>query len=125
MLAQLSNDIAEIVASRSPSVVQVQGSRRPASGLVHSSDIVVTTLRAIGSEEGIRVRDPEGRDLDAEMIGWDPATSLAVLRAPDLRATALAPSASTVRVGHLGVAIARSWSNAVTASVGTIAIIGG
>jgi S1-C subfamily serine protease len=125
MLAQLSNDIADIVESAAPSVVQVQGSRRPASGLVHSPDIVVTTLRAIRSEDGLRVRDPQGRELDAEMVGWDPATSLAVLRAPDLQAAALVPSPSAVRVGHFGVAIARSWSNAVTASAGTIAIIGG
>jgi S1-C subfamily serine protease len=125
MLAQLSNDIADIVASAAPSVVQVQGSRRPASGLVHSPDIVVTTLRAIGSEDGLCVRDAQGRELDAEMVGWDPATSLAVLRAPGLQAAALVPSPSAVRVGHFGVAVARSWSNAVTASAGTIAIIGG
>jgi serine protease DegQ len=29
------------------------------------------------------------------------------------------------RVGHLAIAIARSWSNGVTASIGTVAIIGG
>ena len=30
-----------------------------------------------------------------------------------------------MRVGHLGLALARSWSNAITASAGIVSIIGG
>ena len=57
--------------------------------------------------------------------GWDPATSLAVLRVPGLQGRALAPATPQPRVGHLALAVARSWSNAVTASAGIVSVIGG
>ena len=63
--------------------------------------------------------------LEASLAGWDPATSLAVLRVPGLAAPPLTPSSTPARVGHLALAVARSWSNAVTASAGVVAVIGG
>jgi S1-C subfamily serine protease len=125
MLRQLSDSFADVVAAAAPSVVQVQGSRRPASGLVYAKGVVLTTMRAIRSETGLRVRHPNGETLNAEMAGWDPATSLAVLQAPGIDLTPFSPSRSSVRVGHLAVAVGRSWSNAVTASAGIVAVIGG
>jgi S1-C subfamily serine protease len=125
MLTDFSNELAGAVTAAAPSVVQVQGRRRPASGLVHSREVVVTTMRAIGREDGLHVRDNEGRAFEAELVGWDPATSLAVLRVAGLDAPMLTPSAAAVRVGHLALAVARSWSNQVTASAGIVAVIGG
>ena len=37
-------------------------------------------LRAIGADDGLRVRRHDGTVLGAELAGWDPTTSLAVLR---------------------------------------------
>jgi len=125
MLTQLSNQMADAVASAAPSVVQVHGRRRPASGLVYADGIVVTTMRAVGREDGLRVRTHAGDVLEASLAGWDPATSLAVLRVPGLTAAPLTVSSVPARVGHLALAVARSWSNAVTASAGVIAVIGG
>ena len=88
-------------------------------------DAVLTTMSAIRREEGLQVRRDDGRTFDAELLGWDPATGLAVLRAAGLGAVPMAPSAAAVRVGHIGLAVARSWSNAITASAGIVAIIGG
>jgi S1-C subfamily serine protease len=122
---ELSNQLADAVAAVAPSVVQVQGGRRPASGLVHSADVVVTTARALGREDGLRVRSGDGTAFDAELTGWDAATGLAILRAPGLGGTAVRPSESEARVGQLGLAVARSWSNAVTASAGLVSVIGG
>jgi S1-C subfamily serine protease len=48
-----------------------------------------------------------------------------VLKVPGLVAAPFVPSATPVRVGHLALAVARSWSNAVTASAGVVAVIGG
>lgn len=125
MLTQFSNDLADAVAAAAPSVVQVHGRRRPASGLVYADGTVVTTMRAVGREDGLRVRTHDGETLEATLAGWDPASSLAVLKVPGLTAAALTPSTTTVRVGHVAVAVARSWSNAVTASAGIVAVIGG
>src|SRR6185295_7757949 len=73
----------------------------------------------------LRVRAHDGRTIDAALGGWDPASGIAVVRAPGLGAPAIRLSDLTPRVGHLVVGLARSWSNALTASAGTIAVIGG
>jgi S1-C subfamily serine protease len=124
-LSLISNAAADAVERAAAGVVQVHGRRRPASGLVHSEGIVVTTTRALGREDGLHVRNHEGTTFDAQLAGWDPTTSLAVLRVAGLTAPPLVVSAIAPRVGHFAIAIARSWSNHLTASAGIIAVIGG
>jgi S1-C subfamily serine protease len=125
LLNSLSNQLADAVSAAAPSVVQVQGRRRPASGLVYANNVVMTTVRALGREDGLHVRRHDGVTFDAELAGWDPTTSLAVLRVAGLDLPAIAPAKSPARVGHLALAVARSWSNAVTASAGIVSVIGG
>jgi S1-C subfamily serine protease len=125
MLNELSTQMADVVDRVAVSVVQVQGRRRPASGLVYADGIVLSTMRALGGDDGLRVRRPDGTVLDAELAGWDPTTTLAVLRVANLAISPLQPSSGAPRVGNLALAIARSWSNAVTASAGIISVIGG
>jgi S1-C subfamily serine protease len=125
LLTNLSNQFADAVAAAAPTVVQVQGRRRPASGLVYDKDVVLTMVRALGREDGLHVRRHDGATLDAELAGWDPTTSLAVLRVAGLDTPAIVPTTTPARVGHLALAVARSWSNAVTASAGLVSVIGG
>lgn len=125
MLTELSNQLADVVAAAAPSIVQVQGRRRPATGLVYAEDVVLTTMRALGREDGLRVRRHDGQLLDAEFLGCDVATTLALVRVPGLGAPPIALAAAAPRTGQLAVAVARSWSNAPTASLGLVAVIGG
>jgi S1-C subfamily serine protease len=125
MMTDFSNQMADVVAAVASSVVQVQGRRRPASGLVHSTGVVVTTTRALGREEGLQVRGGDGRSHEAELAGWDATTGLAVLRVPGLDAPPVKRATADPRVGHLALAVARSWSNAVTATAGLVSVIGG
>jgi S1-C subfamily serine protease len=125
MLTDFSNQMAEIISSAAPSVVQVRGRRRPASGVVYGDGTVVTTMRALGREDGLQVRLHDGGLLDAELFGWDPTTTLAALRVPELKSQSLTPTQTPARVGHIVLAVARSWSNAVTASAGIVSVIGG
>jgi serine protease DegQ len=125
VLDTLSNQMADVVSAAAASVVQVQGRRRPASGLVYAADVVLTTARAIGREDGVRVRRSDGRTLEAQLAGWDPTTNLAVLKIAGLDLPPVSPAATPARVGHLALAVARSWSNALTASAGIISVIGG
>src|SRR5882672_4035210 len=125
LLSSFSNQLADAVSAASPSVVQVQGRRRPASGLVYADNVVLTTVRALGREDGLHVRRHDGRTLDAELAGWDPTTSLAVLRVAGLETPPIGRAGSPARVGILALAVARSWSNAVTASAGIVSVIGG
>ena len=126
LLTTFSDQLADAVAAAAPSVVQVHGRRRPASGLVYADNVVLTTVRALGrGGDGLRVRRHDGTVLQAELAGWDPTTNLATLRVAGLATAPIAPAASTARVGHLALAVARSWSNAVTASAGIVSVIGG
>jgi S1-C subfamily serine protease len=82
-------------------------------------------MRVLGGEETPHIRTPDNVLLEAELAGWDPTTSLAVLRVPGLSTPTLHPSQTSPRVGHLAMAVGRSWSNAVTASAGLVSVIGG
>jgi S1-C subfamily serine protease len=124
-LATFSNSLADAVASAAPAVVQVLGRRRPASGVVYGDDVILTMIRNLGREDGLQIRRHDGDTLEAELVGWDPTTSLAVLRAGGLALKSIATAATAPRVGHLGIAVARSWSNATTASAGIVSVIGG
>jgi S1-C subfamily serine protease len=124
MLIELSKSIADIVEKIASSVVQVQGDRRPATGVVYAPEIVLTTAAAVGREEHPRVLSPEGQAFDADIIGWDPTTRLGLLKAPGLTAPGASPAALP-RVGEIALAVARSWSNSVTVTSGLVSVIGG
>jgi len=125
ILSTLSTQLADVADRAGASVVQVRGRRRPASGVVYGADVIVTTAGALGREDALHIRRADGVTLDARLTGWDPATGLAVLRVPGLDLPALAAATTPARVGHLALALARSWSNSLTASNGIIAVIGG
>jgi S1-C subfamily serine protease len=124
-LVELSNQIADIVAAVAPSVVQVQGGARPASGVVYAPDVILTTIRALGREDGLHIRTLEGAQADAELTGWDPATGLAIIKGTGLKLQPVATSDTPARVGEVAIAIGRSWSNVATATMGIVAIVGG
>ncbi|MCC7010761.1 MAG: serine protease [Acidobacteria bacterium] len=124
-LSGFSEQLADLVDRASASVVQVQGRRRPASGVVLHPDLVVTTTRAIGQERGLRLRTSDGTAHDAELRGWDPATGLSLLKVTGAPLQPFEAEAPPPRTGHLIVGIARSWSNVVTATSGIVAIVGG
>jgi S1-C subfamily serine protease len=124
-LTSISNDLADLAAAAAPSVVQVQGRRRPASGIVFADHVVITTVGALGREDGLRVRQHDCTTHEAELLAWDATTGIAVLRVGALTAPPLRPAERPARVGNFALALARSWSNAITASAGIVAVIGG
>jgi S1-C subfamily serine protease len=124
-LTTLSEQMADAVGAAAPSVVQVHGRRRPVSGVALANHSVLTTGRALGREDGATVTTEDGRTATAELAGWDPANGLAVLRVQELELVPAAVAESAPRVGHLALGVARSWSNALTASAGIVAVIGG
>jgi len=87
-LTALSRRIAALVAERAAQVVRVEGRRRgPAAGIVWSSDgLVVTASHGVERDEEIEIGLPSGDSTEAELVGRDPTTDLALLR---VRATGL------------------------------------
>jgi S1-C subfamily serine protease len=125
MLTEFSNQLADIAAAAAPSVVQVQGRRQPASGVIYAAGVVLTTTQALRRDDRLHVRGNEGDAVDAELTGWDPTTTLAILKAPALAGAPIAVAKQSARVGNIAMAIARSWSNGLTVSAGVVSIIGG
>jgi len=123
-LTQLSDALAEVVAGAGRSIVAVNARRRlPSSGLVWSDDgTIVTADHGIERDEEITITAPDGADLPAQLIGRDPGTDIAVLKA---EAQLLTPAsfATDARVGALAVAVGRPGA-ALMASLGVIASAG-
>src|SRR5262245_57452508 len=106
LLTTISNQLADAVDAAAPSIVPVHGRRRPASGLVYADTVVLTTVRALGRGDRPQIRRHDGKTLDADLAGWDPTTSLAVLRVAGLESKPIAIATSPIRVGNLALAIA-------------------
>jgi S1-C subfamily serine protease len=110
VLSNLSNALAAAVETAGRSVVRVEGRRRlPASGIVWSADgVIVTAHHVMEEEENIEIGFADGSSAKARLVGRDPTTDVAVLRA---QATGLTPAAwaetSDLRVGHLVLALGR------------------
>jgi S1-C subfamily serine protease len=118
--------MAGIVASGGQSTMRVEARRRlPATGIVWSEDgIIVSAHHVVRREEKISVGLPDGQSVPAELVGRDPTTDLAVLRAEasDLQPATWAP-AEDLRVGHLVLALGRPGQT-VQATLGIVSALG-
>ena len=81
-LSSISAALAESVARVAPSVVRVEGRRRPSSGIAFTADTIITSAGTLEQDE-IEVGLHDGRTLPAELIGRDAATDVALLRVKD------------------------------------------
>jgi len=122
ILHTLSDELAAAVQAAAPSVVQVQGQRRAAAGVVFAADLVLTSSR--GLDHTTSVRDGAGAVLEGTVVGRGRTTSLAVVRVPGLTAPPASP-AGTARPGHLAQAVGRTWSGGVFAAFAPVAVVGG
>lgn len=128
LLVGFSNDLADAVARAGEYVVRVNGRRRQsASGILWSQDgVVVTADHVLEADEGISVTMQDGRDAQAQLVGRDPSTDLALLRvqASGLKGAEMA-EASSVKVGNLVLAVARPGDGEPMATIGIVSAITG
>jgi S1-C subfamily serine protease len=92
-------DIAGVAKKVYPSVVRVEvrnGTRRVATGVVvEKGGYVVTTALISPRDEKISVTTSEGKTMDAEFLGFDTETQLALLKAGDAGLPALGAGKSS------------------------------
>lgn len=125
-LDELSQSLAATVESLGPSVVRVEGRRRlDASGVIWSSDgLIVTANHVVRRDEDLQVGLDDGSSLAATVVGRDPATDLALLRAPT---KGFKPAAwwepDAIKVGHLALALGRP-GRTVQATLGIVSALG-
>jgi S1-C subfamily serine protease len=97
------------------------------SGIVISPDgLVLTNSHVVGESREIRLRDVEGHVGDAQVLGVDPDTDLALLRANgvrDLHYAALGNS-KTLRRGQLVIAIGNPLGFESTVTAGVVSALG-
>jgi len=99
----LSSDLAVVVERAGASVVRVESSRTPGSGVVWSGDgVIVAASHSVEGEEGIEVGLPDGSTTPGTLIGRDPTTDVAALRvsSSELAVPSWADP-SGIKVGHL------------------------
>src|ERR1700733_2152171 len=136
LLDAYSNAVIGVTEKIGPAVVRVEtGSKTPGSrergglgsGIVISPDgLVLTNNHVVGSSKQIRLRDNEGIVTDARVLGVDPDTDLALLRADgvrDLRYASLGNSKS-LRRGQLVVAIGNPLGFESTVTAGVVSALG-
>lgn len=127
VLQNLSSDLAGTVKAVEASTVRVEARRRlPATGVVWSADgVIVTSHHVVERENDIGVGLPDGSTVTASLVGRDPTTDLAVLRA---EASGLTPAswaaldAGQLQVGHLVLALGRPGQS-VQATLGIVSAL--
>jgi S1-C subfamily serine protease len=126
VLSDFSNALASTVESLGPSTVRVDGrDRLPATGIVWSADgVIVTAHHVVEQDDNIGVGLADGRTVSASLVGRDPTTDVAVLRAEGSGLVA-ANWADPVklRVGHIVLALGRP-GHTVMATMGVVSALG-
>ncbi len=124
-LESLSDALAGAVEAAGPHIVRVEGRRRlPASGVVFAADgVIVTAHHVLEQDENIGIGLADGRTVTATVIGRDPTTDVALLRAQvSGLPVATWVSADTLHVGHLALAMGRPGQS-VMATLGIVSAL--
>jgi S1-C subfamily serine protease len=136
LLDAYSNAVIAVTERVGPAVVRVETGPKAGrsgergglgSGIVISPDgFVLTNSHVVGSSKEIRLRDTEGVVTDARVLGVDPDTDLALLRADGARDLPYASlgNSKSLRRGQLVVAIGNPLGFESTVTAGVVSALG-
>jgi S1-C subfamily serine protease len=130
LLDAYSQAVVNVVETVAPAVVSITGRENdpPGSGsgfLISPDGYAVTNSHVVGGRRKLRAETHDGDHLDAELVGDDPATDLAIIRlgSRDLPYVALGDSAA-LRVGQLVIAMGSPLGLHSTVSTGVVSALG-
>ena len=125
LLDAYSNAVIDVTDRVGPAVVRVETGPKVrnarergglGSGIVISPDgLVLTNSHVVGTSKEIRLRDTEGFVTEAHVLGVDPDTDLALLRADgarDLRYASLGFRLNDAQVAAVVTYVRNAWGNA-------------
>jgi S1-C subfamily serine protease len=137
ILDAYSDAIVTITESVGPAVVRVETTSAQSdssrergglgSGIVISPDgLVLTNSHVVGSSRQIRLRNSDGMVTEARVVGVDPDTDLALLRADSVRNMHFASLGNSKRLrrGQLVVAIGNPLGFESTVTAGVVSALG-
>ena len=126
MFKNLSDDLATVVAQLSPYVVRVDGRRRYAATGIWMPDmgVVVTASHVVTRDSQLTVGLDSGKTVNAELVGRDRGTDLAVLRidSHDEGEAGTWTQSTEMRVGNMALALGRPTRH-VQATFGMISAL--
>jgi S1-C subfamily serine protease len=139
LLDDYSRAVTRAVDIVAPSVVSIEIARKESSrrgrsdpavaggsGFVFSAEgLILTNSHVVEGSTHVKVALPDGRDCDADVVGQDPDTDVAVLR---ITAADLAPvtfgESRTLRAGQLVIAIGNPYGFHHTVTAGVVSALG-
>ena len=134
LLDAYSQAVVRAVDLVSPSVVTIEigrgnsarGRGGQGSGFVLAQDgLILTNSHVVHKASGIHVSLPDGRRVVAELIGEDPDTDLAVVRASASGLPALTLGDSqAIKVGQMVIAIGNPLGFSATVTAGVVSALG-
>src|SRR5215510_10026512 len=135
LLDAYSSAVVSVVEAVSPSVVhvQVRGARRgmvaqgSGSGTILSPDgIVLTNNHVVEGASAIELSLNDARRVPARILGRDPDTDIAVLRAEttDLLPAARLGNSKNIRPGQIAIAIGNPFGFESTVTAGIVSAVG-
>jgi S1-C subfamily serine protease len=122
-LLDLSSRLSDIVGAAATSLVSIESSGNVSSGLVWKLGEIVTADEALAEDGEISVRLPGGRRVAAEVIGRDPSTDIALLRADSAGAQPVELHETLPPAGALAIAVGSQNALPLVAS-GVVALSG-
>jgi len=136
LLDAYSRAVVSVVESVGPAVVSITVGRRQdrqeadqagaGSGVIIAPDgYILTNDHVVRNSKNLRVRLTDGTSLSAALIGKDPATDLAVIRANSAYLpSSILGSSHRLRVGQLVIAMGNPFGFQSTVSTGVVSALG-
>jgi S1-C subfamily serine protease len=130
LLDAYSSSVADAMETVGPAVCRVETpagrSAGLGSGVVISSDgLVVTNSHVVGQANTVKVMVPDGSTADARVLGRDPDTDIALLRAnSNFSAVAELGDSKSLRRGQIAIAIGNPLGFDWTVTAGVVSALG-
>jgi S1-C subfamily serine protease len=126
-LETLSNATVDVVKKVSPAVVSVRSGRmHRGTGVVWTQDgYIVTCNHVLGRRSATKVQLEDGRKYDAQVVGRDPYSDIALLKIDEKKLVPIEQGDSdALNVGQFVVSLAKPFDRPASATWGMITSVG-